>query len=65
MTTNMNRNFCFNCGEQVDPAEHETVGNTRLWVCGQRECQRELQKAYREYCDERREELEDELRGGW
>jgi hypothetical protein len=39
---------CFNCGDGVDEGDYDYVGNSRLWCCGEMECQRELRSAHRE-----------------
>ncbi len=31
---------CFYCGEEAD--DYEEIGRTKLWVCNNRECRREL-----------------------
>ena len=56
MTTNYNRNYCFNCGEEVDPNDYEEIGNNiKLWVCEKKECNRELRNEIRAFNEENSE----------
>lgn len=45
----INENTCYYCGIKVDPNNYEEIGNTTIWVCDDRLCQKELQEEIREY----------------
>lgn len=38
---------CFNCGETVSDRDWDDIGHGRVYVCDERECQRELREAQR------------------
>lgn len=40
--TDINRGSCFWCGAKVGAEEWDYVGQNRVWVCGEAECNREL-----------------------
>lgn len=58
-----NQNFCFNCGDKVDKDDYEDVGNTRLWICGNWECEKELRSEQYAYSMNRLDWSDDEAYG--
>lgn len=45
--TTFNRGSCFWCGEDVGADDWDYIGNCRVWVCSESECNRELQNEQR------------------
>lgn len=51
--TDINRGSCFWCGEDVGKEDWDYVGQNRVWVCNNTECNRELASEQRGARDER------------
>ncbi len=43
----VNKGYCFNCSEPVGEKDYEEVGNARIYVCNEQECQKALQEEMR------------------
>jgi hypothetical protein len=61
----INRNHCYYCGVQVDPNNYEDIGPTTIWVCDDRQCQKELQDEIREFTANEAAQAKDERENGW
>lgn len=53
-----NKGTCFNCGQPSD--NYEEIGNTTLYVCDRKECNRELREEMRSYESEKRERADED-----
>lgn len=51
---------CFNCGQETEDWEELPNGRSKLYVCGESQCQRELSQVYREIESEARQSAEDD-----
>lgn len=61
----LNRNHCYYCGKETDPNNYEDIGPTTIWVCDDKECQKDLNIEIKEFLANEREQAEDERRNGW
>lgn len=62
---NLNRGYCYYCGQETDLENYEEVGNTRLWVCSHDACRKELRNDYAVYQAEQEAQAKDERENGW
>lgn len=53
-----NKYTCFNCGEPCEDAEE--IGNTTVYCCGKKECNRELRNERQSVEDEKRSRAEED-----
>jgi len=51
--TDINRGSCFWCGVDVGSDDWDYVGQNRVWVCCESECNKELANEVRQARDER------------
>jgi hypothetical protein len=61
----VNRNHCYYCGIAVDPNNYEEIGNTTIWVCDDKTCQKELSGDIKIYISEENAKAEDDRKNGW
>lgn len=61
----INKNHCYYCGIQVDPNSYEDIGNTTIWVCNDRKCQKELSEDIRQFISDESAQAKDERENGW
>jgi hypothetical protein len=54
----VNKGTCFNCGQPSE--DYEEIGNVTLYVCSQRQCQRELRYELERAESEKRERAEED-----
>lgn len=45
--TAINRGSCFWCGAEVGSDDWDEIGDSRVWVCNEAECNRELRNEQR------------------
>lgn len=61
----INRNHCYYCGVQVDPNNYEEIGQSTIWVCDDRKCQKELSEDIKVFHAEEAAQADDERKNGW
>ncbi len=60
-----NRNYCFNCGQQVDPDDWDQIGYTKVWICTRQECHRVLSQENQGAYEQKREDALQEVEMRW